>query len=115
MLGRPVPSVTSEPVACVGLGEGTHRVVAENLGHDTCGGDRRAPGVGPGQALHFGAEIQVPVRKAAPRSELQGGESPGQGLSVRQADAVTVDPPGRVGHYRDGLGPAEHRAEDFLP
>src|SRR5215208_6106501 len=81
VLGRPVPSVTSEPVAAVGLGEGAHRA----------------------------------VREAAPGARLQRVESPTQGFAVRHSDAVTIDPPGWVGYYRDGLGPAEQRAEDFLP
>jgi len=115
MLGRSVPTIAPEAVAGVGLGEGAHRIVADDLGHDTRGGDRCTPGVGPGQALHLGAEIQVPVRKAAPGARLQGGERPGQGFAVRRADAVTVDPPGRVSHDGDGFGPAEQRAEDFLP
>src|SRR5215211_5225476 len=115
VLGRPVPSVTSEPVAAVDLGEGAHRVVAEDLGHNACSCDRSAPGVGLGQALHLRAERQVAVREAAPGARLQEVESPTQGFAVRHSDAVTIDPPGWVGYYRDSLGPAEQRAEDFLP
>ena len=115
VLGRPVPAIAPEAVAGVGLGEGAHRFVAQDLGHDTSSGDRSAPGVGPGQALHLGAEIQVPIREAAPGARLQGSECPAQGFAVRRADAVTVDPPGRVSHYGDGFDPAEQRAEDFLP
>ncbi len=115
VLGRPVPSVTSEPVAAVGLGKGAHRVVAEDLGHNARSGDSSAPGVGPGQALHLRAERQVAVREGAPGVRLQGVESPTQGFAVRHSDAVTIDPPGWVGYYRDSLGPAEQRAEDLLP
>src|SRR5215211_2541120 len=115
VLGRPVPSVASEPVADVGLAEGAHRVVAEDLGHNARSRDRRAPGVGPGQAFDFGAERQVAVSEATPRARLQGVESPDQGFAVCQADPVTVDPPGREGYYGDGFGPAQQRAEDLLP
>jgi hypothetical protein len=69
--GEPVPSVTSEPVAVVGLGEGAHRVVAEDLGHNARSCYRSAPGVGPGQALHLRAELQVAVSKTAPGARPQ--------------------------------------------
>ena len=115
VLGRPVPSVASEPVAVVGLGEGAHRVVAENLGHNARSRNRSAPGIGPGQALDPGAERQVAVSKTAPGARLQCVESPAQGFAVRHADAVMVDPPGRVGYYGYSLGPAEQRVEDLLP
>ena len=66
VLGRAVPAIASEPVAGVRLGEGAHRVVTKDFGHNTRSCDRRAPGVGPGQALHLGAERQVAVSKTAP-------------------------------------------------
>src|SRR5918994_5532028 len=115
VLGRPVPSVASEPVAVVGLGEGAHRVVAEDLGHNARSCNRSAPGVCPGQALYLSAERQVAVREATPGARLQGVQSPAQGFAVRHTDPVTVDPPGRVGYYGYGLCPAEQRAEDLLP
>src|SRR5215212_7491337 len=71
VLGRSVPAVASEPVAGVRLGEGAHRIVAEDLGHNARSCDRRAPGVGLGQALHLRAERQVAVRKTAPGLGLQ--------------------------------------------
>ena len=114
VLGGPVPAIAPETVTGVSLGEGAHRAVAKDLGHNTRGGDRRAPGIGPGKALHLGTEIQVAIRKAAPGARLQGSESPHQGFAIRLADAVTVDPPGWVGYYGDGLGPAEQRAEDLF-
>ena len=115
VLGRPVPAIAPETVTGVGLGEGAHRVVTEDLGNDARSGDRRAPGIGPGQALHLGTEIQVPIREAAPGTRLERGKGPAQGRAVSRADAVAVDPPGRVGHYGDGLGVVQQRAEDFLP
>ena len=115
MFGRAVTAIASEAVAGVGLGEGAHRVVTYDLGHDARGRDRRAPGVGPGQTLHLRAEIQVPIREATPGAVFQGGESPGQGLAVRRAYTVTVDPPGWERYDGDGLGPAEQRAENSLP
>ena len=71
VLGRPVPSVASEPVAVVGLGEGAHRVVAEDLGHNARSCNRSAPSVGPGQTLHLGTELQVAVSKSAPGARPQ--------------------------------------------
>jgi hypothetical protein len=65
VFGCSVPAISPETVAAVGLGEGAHRVVADDLGHDARGGDRRAPGVGPRQALNLRTERQVPVRKYA--------------------------------------------------
>ena len=115
MFGRSVPAVAPEAVAGVSFGEGAHRVVADDLGHNARSSDRRAPGIGPGQALYVRTEIQVTVCESTPGARPQGGECPGQGFTVRQADAVTVDPPGRVSHYGDGLGPAEQCDEDFLP
>ena len=66
VLGRPVPSVSPEPVPVVGLGEGAHRVVAEDLGHNARSCNGSAPSVGPGEALHLRAERQVAVSKTAP-------------------------------------------------
>ena len=115
MFGRAVPAITPEAVAGVGLGEGAHRVIADDLGHDTRGGDCRAVRIGPGQALHLGTQRKVAVSKAAPGVRVQGGEGPGQGLAVSQANAVAIYPPGRVRYDGDGLGPAKQRAEDSLP
>ena len=98
VLGRAVPAIASEPVAGVRLGEGAHRVVTEDLA-TTLAAATAALRVGPGQALHLGAERQVAVSKTAPGPRLKRGESPAQGFAVSQADAVTVDPPGRVRHY----------------
>src|SRR5919107_742403 len=114
MFRRAVPAIAPEAVAVVGLGEGAHRVVAEDLGHHARSSDRRAPGVGAGQALYFWAEVQIPVREAAPGAWPQGSESPAQGLAVRQPDPVTVDPPGRERHDGDGPRPTKQRTEDFL-
>src|SRR5215203_1462475 len=115
VLGRPVPSVTSEPVAVVGLGEGAHRVVAEDLGHNARSCNRGAPGVGPGQALYLGAECQVAVREPTPGPRSQGVEGPAERFAVCRADPVAINPPGRVGYYGYSLGPAEQRVEDLLP
>jgi hypothetical protein len=71
VLGRSVAAVAPKAIAGMGLGEGAHRVVAEDLGHNTRSGDRRAPSIGLGQALHLRAERQVAVRKTAPGSGLQ--------------------------------------------
>ena len=114
VLGRSVAAVAPKAVAGMGLGEGAHRVVAEDLGHNARSCDRSAPGVCPGQALDLRAERQVAVRESTPGARLQGVESPAQGFAVCQADPVTVDPPGRVSYYGYGLGPAEQRSEYLL-
>ena len=114
VLGRSVSTVAPEAIACVGCAEGAHRAVADDLGHDARGGHRRALCVGPGQTLDLGTEGKVAVCKATPGARFQGGEGPAQGLSVRKANAVTVDPPGGERHDGDGLGAAKQCAEDPL-
>ena len=114
VLGRSVSTVAPEAVACVGTGEGAHRVVADDLGDDARCGHRRALCVGPRQTLDLGTERKVAVSEATPGVRLQGGESPAQGLPVRKTNAVTVDPPGGERHDGDGFGTAKQRAEDPL-
>ena len=114
VLGRSVSTVAPEAVACVGSGEGAHRVVADDLGYDARGGHRRALCVGPGQTLDLRTERKIAVCKATAGARLQGGEGPAQGLTVRKTNAVTVDPPGGERHDGDGLGAAKQRAEDPL-
>src|SRR5829696_4951841 len=106
-----VAPVALESVGRMLLRERLHCAVAQDLGHDARRRYRGALCVGERNALDRRAELQVPVRQGTACVGRYGFEGPSERLFVRGADAVAVDPPGRIRHHRDGTRRPQHLAQ----